>query len=45
MRLFLELAFAEIGEVLGISTDTAENDWKFARAWLRREWKGKDPTK
>jgi RNA polymerase sigma factor (TIGR02999 family) len=40
MRLFLELAFAEIAEVLGISADTAENDWKFARAWLRRKWKG-----
>lgn len=39
MRLFLELAFAEIAEVMGVSADTAENDWKFARAWLRREWK------
>ncbi len=44
MRLFLELAFGEIGEVLGMSTDTAENDWKFARAWLRREWKRNDPN-
>lgn len=45
MRLFLELAFAEIAEVIGISVDTAENDWKFARAWLRREWNGKDQTR
>jgi hypothetical protein len=42
MRLFLELAFAEIAEVRGISVDSAENGWKFARAWLRREWKGRD---
>jgi len=44
MRLFLELAFAEIAQVLEISVDSAENDWKFARAWLRREWKGSDRT-
>ena len=44
MRLFLELAFAEIAEIIGISADTAENDWKFARAWLRREWQGDDPN-
>jgi len=30
--------------VLAISVDSAENDWKFARAWLRREWKGSDRT-
>jgi hypothetical protein len=40
MRLFLELAFSEIAQVLGISVDSAEKDWKFARAWLRREWSG-----
>jgi RNA polymerase sigma factor (TIGR02999 family) len=44
MRLFLELAFSEIAQILGISVDSAENDWKFARAWLRREWKGSDGT-
>lgn len=42
-RLFLELGFAEIAEVLGVSADTAENDWKFARAWLRRAWNGDNP--
>jgi RNA polymerase sigma factor (TIGR02999 family) len=45
LRLFLELAFAEIAEVLGISVDSAENDWKFARAWLRRVWIGSDRTR
>jgi DNA-directed RNA polymerase specialized sigma24 family protein len=38
MRLFPELAFSEIAEIPGTSADTPENDWKFARARLRREW-------
>lgn len=42
MRLFLQLTFAEIAEVMNLSADTAESDWNFARAWLKREW-GKTP--
>jgi RNA polymerase sigma factor (TIGR02999 family) len=38
MRLFLQLKFAEIAEVMNVSADTAESDWSFARAWLQREW-------
>lgn len=38
MRLFLQMTFREIGEVLEISADTAETDWAYARAWLRRAW-------
>jgi RNA polymerase sigma factor (TIGR02999 family) len=38
MRLFLELTFVEIAEVMNLSADTAESDWSFARAWLKREW-------
>ena len=38
MRLFLEMTFAEIAEVLGTSADTAESDWAYARAWLKRSW-------
>jgi RNA polymerase sigma factor (TIGR02999 family) len=38
MRLFLQMTFVEIAEVLGLSADTAESDWAFARAWLKREW-------
>jgi RNA polymerase sigma factor (sigma-70 family) len=38
MRLFLQMTFAEIAEVLGLSADTAESDWAFARAWLKRKW-------
>lgn len=38
MRFFLQMTFAEIGEILEYSSDTAESDWAFARAWLKREW-------
>ncbi|HUQ70911.1 MAG TPA: ECF-type sigma factor [Planctomycetaceae bacterium] len=38
MRLFLQMTLAEISEVLSISPDTAESDWAFARAWLKRAW-------
>ena len=37
MRLFLQMTFAEISEVFGFSADTAESDWAYARAWLKRE--------
>jgi hypothetical protein len=33
-----------ISQILGTSAHTAENDWKFARAWLGREWNGNAPT-
>lgn len=39
MRLFLQLTFAEIAEVMSLSEDTAESDWAFSRAWLKREWR------
>lgn len=39
MRVFLEMTFVEIGEVLQISADTAESDWAYARAWLKRAWR------
>ncbi len=38
MRLFLQMTFREIGEVLEISADSVETDWAYARAWLRRAW-------
>ncbi len=44
MRLFLQFTFEETALVLGISADSAENDWKFARAWLRREWGENSPS-
>lgn len=42
MRLSLQLTFVEIAEVMSLSADTAESDWDFARAWLKREW-GQEP--
>ncbi len=45
MRLFLQFTFDETALVLGISVDSAENDWKFARAWLKREWSENNQTR
>ena len=45
MRLFLQLTFVEIAEVMSLSADTAESDWNFARAWLKREWGQKQPDR
>lgn len=41
MRLFLQFNFVEITEVTGLSADSSESDWAFARAWLKREWEQK----
>lgn len=38
MRIFMEFTLKEIADVLGVSADTAESDWAFARCWLKREW-------
>lgn len=37
LRFFGGLNNEEIGEVLKISSNTVLRDWKFAKAWLRRE--------
>ena len=37
LRYFGGLTIAETAEVLGISDTTVERDWRFARAWLKRE--------
>lgn len=37
LRFFTGLSIAEAAEVVGISTATAERDWRFARSWLQRE--------
>jgi DNA-directed RNA polymerase specialized sigma24 family protein len=37
MRLFLRMTLVEIAQVINLSADTAESDWAFARAWLKRE--------
>jgi DNA-directed RNA polymerase specialized sigma24 family protein len=38
LRYFLGCTLAEAAEVLRIAPATAEEDWTYARAWLRREW-------
>jgi RNA polymerase sigma factor (TIGR02999 family) len=40
MKYFGGLTGVEIAEVLKVSTDTVERDWKLARAWLRLEIAG-----
>lgn len=37
LRHFGGLSVEEAGEVLGVSNDTVQRDWKFARLWLMRE--------
>lgn len=40
MRFFAGLTITEAAEALGISTSTADNDWAYARCWLRLEMEG-----
>jgi RNA polymerase sigma factor (TIGR02999 family) len=35
LRFFAGLTNDQAAEVLGVSSGTAENDWAYARAWLR----------
>jgi len=39
LRYFLGCTMAETAQVLGIAEKTAEEDWTYARAWLRRQWR------
>jgi RNA polymerase sigma factor (TIGR02999 family) len=38
LRYFLGCSQKEAAEILGITDDAAQDDWAFARAWLKREW-------
>ncbi|MGL4551484.1 MAG: ECF-type sigma factor [Gemmataceae bacterium] len=40
LRFFAGLTVAEAAEALGVSASTAENDWAYARCWLRVEMDG-----
>ena len=40
LRFFAGLTVAQAAKALDISTSTAENDWTYARAWLRLEMGG-----
>lgn len=37
LRCIVGLSNEEIAEIVGVSPNTVIEDWKFARAWLRRE--------
>jgi RNA polymerase sigma factor (TIGR02999 family) len=38
LRYFLGCTMAEAAQILGVAPATAEEDWTYARAWLRRHW-------
>ena len=40
LRFFAGMTIEEAARALGVSTTTAENDWAYARAWLRLEIEG-----
>jgi RNA polymerase sigma factor (sigma-70 family) len=42
LRFFAGLTNDEAAEALGISPSTADNDWAYARCWLRVELGGRD---
>jgi RNA polymerase sigma factor (TIGR02999 family) len=41
LRFFAGLTIAEAARVLGVSESTADNDWAYARSWLRLEIEGR----
>ena len=44
LRYFSGLTNEQAAKALGVSVATAERDWTFARAWLRREMMGEAPA-
>ena len=40
LRFFAGMTIEEAAQALGISTSTADNDWAYARCWLRVEMEG-----
>jgi RNA polymerase sigma factor (TIGR02999 family) len=43
LRYFLGCTIAEAAQVLGIAQSTAEEDWTYSKAWLRRQWLRGEP--
>ncbi len=39
LRYFLGCSQQETAQILGISEDAVQDDWQFARVWLKREWR------
>ncbi len=44
LRFFAGLTLPEAAAALGISTSTADNDWAYAKAWLRVEMSNADES-
>jgi len=44
LRFFGGLSREEVGEFLGVSLRTVGDDWRLARAWLRRELREESPA-
>ena len=44
LRFFGGLTVEEVAEALGVSRATVENDWTFAKAWLRRRLSQQAPA-
>ena len=42
LRFFVGLSNREAADVLGISTSTADQDWRYARAWLKVKMDGNE---
>ncbi len=42
LRFFAGLTIEQAAEALGVSTSTADNDWAYARCWLRVAMEGTD---
>lgn len=38
LRYFMGCTLVEAAQILGIAPATAEEDWTYAKAWLRRQW-------
>jgi RNA polymerase sigma factor (TIGR02999 family) len=45
LRYFLGCTMAEAAQILGIAQATTEEDWTYAKAWLRRKWLRGDEKK
>jgi RNA polymerase sigma factor (TIGR02999 family) len=45
LRYFLGCTIGEAAQVLGIARATAEADWTYSKAWLRRQWLRGEPNK
>ena len=45
LRYFLGCTMPEAAHVLGIAQSTAEDDWTYAKAWMRRQWRRDEEKK